>query len=51
MNQTYFSRQEINRATGRVAEEGTKFAFKWFGVALKGFIDFVKTMVSQALGK
>lgn len=51
MNQTFFSKQEINRVTGRAAEEGTKFAFKWIGVAIKAFVDFVKTMVSQALGK
>lgn len=40
-----------NRVLGNVAEKSSKFLFKWFGIGLVGFINFVKLLLSSALGK
>jgi len=51
MNQSYFQSQEFKSQSGKMSESGLKFLFKWLGIGIKAFAEFVKMMVSSLLGK
>ena len=45
-----FSSSDRNRFLGKATDSGIKLFFKWFGIALTGFINFIKVLVGSALG-
>lgn len=42
---------EFKRRSTYLAEDTAKFSFKWIGIAFKASIDFIKSMISMALGR
>ena len=42
---------EFKKRSTYLAEDTAKFSFKWIGIGFKALIDFVKSMISMALGK
>ncbi len=51
MQQSFIQSTDFNRHASNAADSGIKLFFKWFGIALKGVIDFITSMVKMALGK
>ncbi len=50
-NQSYFQSPEFKRMTGNATDSGVKFLFKWIGIGIKSFAEFIKMMVYSLLGK
>jgi hypothetical protein len=51
MNDSYFNSPEFKRTTGTMADTGIKIVFKWLGIAIAGFANFIKSLVTSAVGK
>ncbi len=47
----YSSSSEVNRQLGRAADGGIKLFFKWMGIGIKGFAQFIVEAFHSIIGK